>query len=186
MVLLLNAISKVFTILAPLLFVFQSQSCSAFSVANHLNSYGSIASKTRRKYALQNYKITTSTSSSPTKLFAIEAATVQSLQGDHEEEGIRLANSLASYLDNEWMPQEVHGRMGDVVKDIYIECRLNGDDDIMSIMVKTSETLEKRWKEFDADAFVNAWDIGNYVADYLTQRAGIETCTCSTPIEGDT
>ena len=80
------------------------------------------------------------------------------------------------------MPQEVHVRIGNVAKETYIICRNNGEVDISAIMLATSEHLDQRWaKEFD-DAFVSAWDIGNYVADYLFQRAGIETCACSTPI----
>jgi len=94
----------------------------------------------------------------------------------------RISASLAAHLDNEWMPQEVHSKMGEVCKQAYIQCREKGDHDISSIMLKIAEDLEERWDDFDADAFVNAYDIGNYVADYLTQRVGLESLACSNEI----
>jgi hypothetical protein len=93
-----------------------------------------------------------------------------------------MALSIAQFLDQEWMPQEVHVRMADCAKKSYVSCREAGETDVMSIMTSVSESLEKRWKEFDDDAFVSAWDVGNYVADYLTKRAGIEGCSCSSNV----
>ena len=52
----------------------------------------------------------------------------------------------------------------------------------MAIMVKVAEDLEANWREYDKDAFVNAWDVGNYVADYLNDRIGTEECGCSSKI----
>ena len=49
-------------------------------------------------------------------------------------------------------------------------------------MMKVSDDLEANWAEYDNDAFVNAWDIGNYVADYLMDRIGNEGCGCSATI----
>lgn len=84
---------------------------------------------------------------------------------------------------SKWMPQEVHNRIGDAVKSVYVECRRNNEVDIFSIMVTTSEHLDQRWIEFENDGvFVNAWDVGNYVADYLIQRTSTDVCACSTPI----
>ena len=63
---------------------------------------------------------------------------------------------------------------------------LNKMKKIMSVMLKVSEDLEANWKSYDDDAYVNAWDIGNYVADYLNDRIGNESCTCSHEIfKGD-
>ena len=52
----------------------------------------------------------------------------------------------------------------------------------MDIMMQVSSDLESNWRQYDKDAFVNAWDIGNYVSDYLTQRSGNEGCECSSQI----
>lgn len=93
-----------------------------------------------------------------------------------------MAKSIALWLDDEWMPQEVHARMGASAKFTYVACRERGETDIMSIMMSVADDLDKRWAEYDKDAFVNAWDVGNYVADYLTKRSGIEGCECSNTV----
>lgn len=80
------------------------------------------------------------------------------------------------------MPQEVHVQMAESAKQSYITTREEGKDDIMDIMMQVSGDLDNNWKKYDKDAFVNAWDIGNYVADYLTKRSGNEGCECSSEI----
>lgn len=101
---------------------------------------------------------------------------------DHESEGTRLSRSVAGWLDREWMTQEVHVQMGEVCKQTYIRCRENGEVEIMSIMTEITDDLYADWKKFDKDAFVNAWDIGNYVSDYLHERVGAESCGCNAVI----
>lgn len=80
------------------------------------------------------------------------------------------------------MPQEVHVQMAESAKQSYIQCRQEGDDEIMGIMMQVASDLENNWNMYDKDAFVNAWDISNYVSDYLTKRAGGEGCECSNKI----
>ena len=95
---------------------------------------------------------------------------------------IEVAQSVAAWLDEEWMPQEVHVKMGTSVKNTYVACRGKGVGEVADIMTQVTDDLYERWSEYDADAFVNAWDIGNYVADYLIAKSGSETCGCSTKI----
>jgi hypothetical protein len=104
------------------------------------------------------------------------------LGNDHEMVGENMAKSVAAWLDAEWMPQEVHIKMGSSVKNTYISCRNKGMDDVAEIMTQVTDDLYARWSEYNADAFVNAWDVGNYVADYLIAKSGSETCGCSTTI----
>ena len=104
------------------------------------------------------------------------------LGNDHETVGENMAKSVAAWLDAEWMPQEVHVKMGSSVKNTYISCRSKGMDDVAEIMTQVTDDLYARWSEYNADAFVNAWDVGNYVADYLIAKSGSETCGCSTTI----
>lgn len=80
------------------------------------------------------------------------------------------------------MPQEVHVRMAASAKSSYITCRNNDENDIMSVMMRIADDLEKDWADYDKDAFVNQWDIANYVSDYLTKKAGSESCDCSSEI----
>ena len=111
----------------------------------------------------------------------IESVSLESLQ-DHQVEGTLMAKSIAAWLDAEWMPQEVHVQMAESAKQSYIQCREAGEGEIMSIMMQIANDLEKDWRLYDADAFVNAWDVSNYVSDYLTQKSGAEGCECSNKI----
>jgi len=119
--------------------------------------------------------------SANTALSAIEVMTLDGLP-DHEEEGERMSKSIAGWLDVEWMPQEIHRQIGQSAKATYIESRESGENEIMNIMTDVVDVLEKDWRKYDKDAFVNAWDIGNYVADYLHSRLGVEDCGCSATI----
>jgi hypothetical protein len=109
---------------------------------------------------------------------AVEVMTLDDLQ-DHEAEGKRLSASVAGWLDLEWMPQEIHIQIGERVKSSYIRARESGENEIMNIMTEVVDDLCANWKLYDKDAFVNAWDIGNYVSDYLHDRVGAESCGCN-------
>lgn len=67
-------------------------------------------------------------------------------------------------------------------KQSYINCREAGEDDIMSIMMKIADDLRDKWEDYDKDAFVNEWDVANYVSDYLTKASGNEACDCSSNV----
>lgn len=112
----------------------------------------------------------------------VQLVSLEALGNDHEAVGETMAKSVAAWLDAEWMPQEIHVRMGMSVKSSYISCRGGGMDDVAQIMTQVTDDLYDRWSEYNADAFVNAWDVGNYVADYLIAKSGSETCGCSTKI----
>jgi hypothetical protein len=110
---------------------------------------------------------------------------VMSLQGfdNHEEDGERLAISIQKWLDMEWCPQDIHLKIGLSAKQSYINSREKGCDDIMDIMVQVTDDLVANWQEYDKDAFINAWDVGNYASDFLHQMAGAERCACSVVLE---
>lgn len=40
----------------------------------------------------------------------------------------------------------------------------------MNVMTLVVDDLVENWTQYDKDSFVNAWDIGNYVSDYLHLR----------------
>ena len=53
----------------------------------------------------------------------------------------------------------------------------------MNVMTKVVDDLNQNWSSYDKDAFVSAWDIGNYVSDYLHLRIDpINSCGCSVNI----
>ena len=113
---------------------------------------------------------------------AIEPISLENLGTDHESVASKMKESIISWLDAEWIPQEVHIQMASSAQQTYVSCRENGEDDVAEIMLRVVDDLNDDWKKFDKDAFVNAWDIGNYVADYLSNRAGVEGCACSASI----
>mmetsp|Transcript_31100 Transcript_31100/g.48673 ORF Transcript_31100/g.48673 Transcript_31100/m.48673 type:complete len:182 (-) Transcript_31100:31-576(-) len=112
----------------------------------------------------------------------VQLISLEALGDDHETVGDNMGKSLAAWLDDEWMPQEIHVKMGISVKNTYVKCRTEGKDDVAEIMTQVTDDLFENWAEYNADAFVNAWDLGNYVADYLIAKSGSETCGCSTKI----
>lgn len=122
------------------------------------------------------------TASSRVTLFMVESLSLESLGNNHEEMGQELADSLQRMLDTEWMPQEVHMRMAASVKTSYVECREAGEADLMAIMTATADDLTAKWKEYDKDAFVNAWDISNYVSDFFASKIGGQSCECTQKI----
>ena len=70
------------------------------------------------------------TSSTTTRLHAIEVPTLDDLDNSHEKEGSRLAQSIIGWLDQEWMPQEVHVQMATCVKDSFVKARNDGETEV--------------------------------------------------------
>lgn len=120
------------------------------------------------------------TTRTTTARFMVESMNVKNL--GIEDVGEELAGSVQRWLDFEWMEQELHVKLGESCKASYIKCRQEGQDDLMVIMMAVVDDLTENWKEYDKDAFVNAWDISNYVSDFLTEKTGVEGCGCSSTI----
>mmetsp|Transcript_34105 Transcript_34105/g.81627 ORF Transcript_34105/g.81627 Transcript_34105/m.81627 type:complete len:165 (-) Transcript_34105:306-800(-) len=60
----------------------------------------------------------------------VQLVSLEGLGDDHETVGESMATSLASWLDDEWIPQDVHMKMGNRAKETYVRCRTNGIDDV--------------------------------------------------------
>lgn len=120
-------------------------------------------------------------SSSTVAQMSVQAFNLEATQlsDDHEQIGQELAASLQRMLDEEWMPQAVHVQMGRDAMEAYVACRQSGDADVASILTNVAEKLTENWDQYNAEAFVGAWDCANYVSDWLTSRAGAETCSCT-------
>jgi hypothetical protein len=112
----------------------------------------------------------------------IQTVDLSSIDDDHEKEGQLMADSVTAWLDAEWIPQQVHIDMAGSAKKSYIQCRESGQNDVMDVMMQISNDLDNNWAKYNDDAFVNAWDIGNYCSDYLVKRSGNEGCECSSEI----
>ena len=102
---------------------------------------------------------------------------------DPNKFGQELADSVQRWLDAEWMPLTIHQKMGESCKASFLQCEKEGVDDLMAVMMAVANDLQDDWQtEYEKDAFVNAWDVSNYVSDYLTRKCGIEGCECSARI----
>ena len=140
-----------------------------------------LISSLRQAHAFTLSSTRSSRSNTLTSLSAIEVMSLDVLE-NHEEEGERMSKSIAGWLDLEWIPQEIHEQIGQSAKATYIRSRESGENEIMGIMTDVVDVLEKEWPKYNKDAFVNAWDIGNYVSDYLHTRVGVEDCGCHATI----
>ena len=114
----------------------------------------------------------------------VETIQLEGLGDDHDAVAKSLGASVQRWLDAEWMPQEIHAQIGTSCGESYVTCRRDHQtDDLMTIMTQVADDLTEVWYEkYDQDAFVNAWDVANYVSDYLTSEAGNESCQCSSKI----
>mmetsp|Transcript_25478 Transcript_25478/g.28574 ORF Transcript_25478/g.28574 Transcript_25478/m.28574 type:complete len:205 (+) Transcript_25478:116-730(+) len=137
-----------------------------------------------KRWSYSSSSLTTMTSI----LFAVEGGAGEGVQtidlttidDDHEKEGQLMADSIIAWLDAEWVPQQVHIEMAECAKQSYIDCRQHKQQhDVMDVMMQISNDLQENWSLYNEDAFINAWDIGNYCSDYLVARSGNEGCACS-------
>jgi hypothetical protein len=113
---------------------------------------------------------------------SVQSISLETLDDDHEEIGREMADSIQRWLDAEWMPQSIHRELGTICQQTYVTCRNQGEVDLMTIMMQTADDLNEQWDKYNADAFVNAWDITNYVSDFLTAKTGIQGCECTSKI----
>lgn len=166
------ALSKLFLSLGTLLY---TSNCFVVSWLHPSTQLQRI----RRSYFADNRRISSKTQ----RYMSVESISFESLSSNHEDVGQEMANSLQRMLDTEWMPQEIHMKMAQRVKESYIKCRTTDETaDIMTIMTTVADDLTAHWAEYDKDAFVNAWDVANYVSDFLTTKAGGESCGCTSKI----
>jgi len=93
-----------------------------------------------------------------------------------EADGRYLRIAIARWLDKEYIVQPVHAAIGRQVEDIYLRERRNGVTDLGEMLMQVGAAMER----FDMDnAFVNAWDVANRVADFLIVRMDRELCKCA-------
>ena len=68
--------------------------------------------------------------STSTQLNAIEVPSLEVLDDNHEKEASRLAKSITGWLDDEWMPQEVHVQMAESAASSFIRARNDGETEV--------------------------------------------------------
>jgi hypothetical protein len=181
LILLLLAASSLLVIKAWVL----SSSSSSVSRPRRLVSRVAAAAFSKRNSQQQQRQASSRTSLNMVESIALgsEASRLANVT-DHDQVGQEMAGSIQRWLDAEWMPQDIHVRMGESCRRSYVKCRVElQTDDLMTIMMQVADDLQKDWnRDYNADAFVNAWDVANYVSDYLTAKSGIPGCECNAKI----
>ncbi|WIA18077.1 hypothetical protein OEZ85_009558 [Tetradesmus obliquus] len=87
-----------------------------------------------------------------------------------------IAGMIATWLDDEWTPLEVHQQLGAAAGAAYVKCRQEGIDDMSSLVLGlSSELLAFNYRE----TFVNAFEVGNKVVEMLMMREGVDVCCTS-------
>ncbi|CAM9645531.1 unnamed protein product [Ectocarpus sp. 12 AP-2014] len=87
-----------------------------------------------------------------------------------------LSESIREHLNDEWMEQDCHKGIGEEVARLYLAAFEKGDTDLTTLVLDMGSAME----QFDmGDAFVGAWDIANLVSDFLMEKMGAETSSCS-------
>jgi hypothetical protein len=65
---------------------------------------------------------------------------------------------IATWLDEEWTPLEVHTELGKAAGAAYVTCRQQGDDDMSSLVLGLSnELLAFNYRETFVNAFEVCW-----------------------------
>jgi len=95
---------------------------------------------------------------------------------NHEETGAYLQRCVTEWLDEEFITQKVHEKIGRRCREIYVDIRKEGIDEIGEFLITCGTRLEG--EDFQ-DAFVNCWDVANKCSDLLMVRMKMELCQCA-------
>ena len=95
---------------------------------------------------------------------------------DHASDGAFLHAAIRKWLDDEYIRQGVHDKIGARCEAIYLSSRDAGMVDLGDMLVAMGTQLEQL--DFE-DAFVNSWDVANKVSDLLMVRMERELCACA-------
>ena len=96
-----------------------------------------------------------------------------------DEDALWLGSQICFWLDNEWIKQPVHGRIGESVSDIYRKVRRASGADLTDMLMEMGTGLEQiSFDDPAGDAYVNAWDVANKVSDLLMLRMDRDLCDC--------
>ena len=101
-----------------------------------------------------------------------------------------LESEVRTWLDEEWIEQDVHGAIARRVNAAYTDARLGEEatDELGDVLVRLGAALgapdDARARAAGdaidwAEAYCGAWDVANHCTDLLMHRLGRETCACS-------
>lgn len=88
-----------------------------------------------------------------------------------------LRKSITRWLNEEYIPLEIHSTIGKEVGESYLRSREGGVQDLGAFLMHLGNDLEQR-VDFH-DAYVNAWDVANRSSDLLLLLLNREMCECA-------
>jgi hypothetical protein len=92
---------------------------------------------------------------------------------DPDPERHWLKQALQNWLDSEYLPEAVNAQIAEQAASIYIRQRLEGEDDLGSLVV----AIVTEMQAFDfSSSFYGEFAIANAVSDLLTERLGLDKC----------
>ena len=95
---------------------------------------------------------------------------------DPRTHGAGIAGIIAFWLDEEWLPLDVHADVGYAAARAYKLARQSGAKDMGDLVLSIApEMLKFNFKE----TFVNAFDVANKVVELLMMRNGVDVCCTS-------
>jgi len=95
-----------------------------------------------------------------------------------------VTEEITLWLDQEWIPRDVHREMGQRAADSVRRMVDSGDAGISAILFAVAEDLGAANfpRLFESD--VNEWDVANKVSDLLLQSMDIDVCCTTEPLTG--
>mmetsp|Transcript_23882 Transcript_23882/g.74733 ORF Transcript_23882/g.74733 Transcript_23882/m.74733 type:complete len:313 (+) Transcript_23882:34-972(+) len=103
--------------------------------------------------------------------------------GDVEATAAMLGSRVCAWLDEEWIEQECHERIGERVSAAYRSARRDGVTDLGEMVVRMGSALggdgptaASEVSDFE-EAYVGPWDVANYVSDILVELSSSDWTT---------
>ena len=87
-----------------------------------------------------------------------------------------IKQSIIDWLNQEYIEQDCHYKIGNIVEKSYIEVREMGITDPGELLMQVGSNLEINQQDFEK-AFVGPWDVANKVSDIVFRMLNIELCS---------
>lgn len=90
-----------------------------------------------------------------------------------QTEGEWLRESLANWLDQEFLPEPVNQKIAERASQIFVRQRMEGENDVGELVIAILTEMQA----FDfRESFYSEFAIANAVSDLLLQSLGIDRC----------
>jgi hypothetical protein len=90
-----------------------------------------------------------------------------------DKEGIWLKQALHTWLDAEFIPETINGKIAQRATEIFIRQRLEGENDLGSLVI----AIVTEMQAFDfSRSFYSEFAIANAVSDLILDSLGIDRC----------